>query len=39
MEELTTIVLTTVLAFIVTKLCQFVWDKLHSNTKSKRRNK
>ena len=35
MDELLTIVLTTVIAFMVTKLCQVGYDKIHNKGKSR----
>lgn len=39
MDELLTIVLTTVIAFMVTKGCQCIFEKLHQGKREKRRKR
>ena len=37
MEQALTLIATTVVVFLVTKLCSFVWDKLTGKDKEKRK--
>ena len=39
MQQISVIILTTVLAFIVTKACQWTWDKLIPKNSNKKEGK